>query len=86
MAVETILFQAVTNIFDSVCASAIIIIGEVSDFGREQMPAFKDASVEVHYRPIYLRNWFVDKKLARYISSMYAHFFSSRNSFKQFID
>ena len=30
--------------------------------------------------PIYLRNWFVDKKLARYISSMlhmYAHFFSS---------
>lgn len=82
------------------------------------MPAFKDVSVEVHYRPIYLRNWFVDKKLARYISSieeqqfsnkvllegkeighltddfnavyemlhMYAHFFSSRNSFKQFID
>lgn len=58
------------NIFDSVCASAIIIIGEVSDIGREQMPAFKDASVEVHYRPIYLRNWFVDKKLARYISSI----------------
>lgn len=82
------------------------------------MSAFKDVSVEVHYRPIYLRNWFVDKKLARYISSikeqqfsnkvllegkeighltddfnavyemlhMYAHFFSSRNSFKQFID
>ena len=82
------------------------------------MPAFKDVSVEVHYRPIYLRNWFLDKKLARYISSfeeqqfsnkvllegkeighltddinavyemlhMYAHFFSSRNSFKQFID
>ena len=82
------------------------------------MPAFKDVSVEVHYRPIYLRNWFVDKKLARYISiieeqqfgnkvllegkeighltddfnavyemlHMYAHFFSSRNSFKQFID
>ena len=82
------------------------------------MPVFNDVSVEVHYRPIYLRNWFVDKKLARYISSieeqqfsnkvllegkeighltddfnavyemlhMYAHFFSSRNSFKQFID
>lgn len=82
------------------------------------MSAFKDVSVEVHYRPIYLRNWFVDKKLARYISSieeqqfsnkvllegkeighltddfnavyemlhMYVHFFSSRNSFKQFID
>lgn len=82
------------------------------------MPAFKDVSVEVHYRPIYLRNWFVDKKRARYIRSiekqqfgnkvllegkeishltddfnavyemlhMYAHFFSSRNSFKQFID
>ncbi len=82
------------------------------------MPAFKDVSVEVHYRPIYLRNWFVDKKLARYICGieeqqfgnkvlldgkeighlsddfnavcemlhMYAHFFSSRNSFKQFID
>lgn len=83
-----------------------------------KMPVFKDVSVEVHYRPIYLRNWFVDKKLARYISSieeqqfsnkvllegkeighltddfnaayemlhMYAHFFTSRNSFKQFID
>lgn len=83
-----------------------------------KMPVFKDVSVEVHYRPIYLRNWFVNKRLARYISSveeqlfnnkvllegkeighltddfnavyemlhMYAHFFSSRNSFKQFID
>ena len=83
-----------------------------------KMPAFKDVSVEVHYRPIYLRNWFADKKLARYINSieeqqfgnkvllegkeighltddfnavyemlhMYAHFFTSRNSFKQFVD
>lgn len=83
-----------------------------------KMPAFEDVSVEVHYRPIYLTNWFVDKRLQRYINDiqncqfshtaildgcdigsltddfnviyqllhMYAHFFSTRNNFKQFID
>lgn len=83
-----------------------------------KMPIFKDLSVEVHYRPIYLINWFHDKKLQKYVKSvedlqfthkevldghtigsltddfnvvyqllhMYAHFFSTRNNFKQFVD
>lgn len=83
-----------------------------------KMPVFKDVSVEVHYRPIYLINWFVDRRLQRYVSKiekkqfenrvnldgveignltndfnvvyqllhMYAHFFSTRNNFKQFVD
>ena len=83
-----------------------------------KMPVFSDVSVEVHYRPMYLSNWFKDKKLQRYITEveerqfshkvslgkseigcltndfnvvyqllhMYAHFFSSRNNFKQFVD
>lgn len=83
-----------------------------------KFPIFKDVSVEVHYRPMYLNDWFKDKKLQRYISSiekrqfdnrlpigekkigcltsdfdviyqilhMHAHFFSTRNNWKQFID
>ena len=83
-----------------------------------KMPIFKEVSVEVHYRPIYLSNWFLDKKLQRYISSnenrqflhrvnidqttigsltndfnvvyqllhMHAHFFTTRNNLKQFVD
>ena len=83
-----------------------------------KLPVFRDVSVEVHYRPMYLSNWFKDKKLQQYINEieerqfsnkvpfekgkigsltddfnavyqilhMYAHFFSSRNNFKQFID
>ena len=83
-----------------------------------KLPIFSDVSVEVHYRPIYLTNWFVDKKLQKYVEAiekkqfsnielfgegqigtltnefnvvyqllhMYAHFFSSRNNFKQFVD
>ncbi len=83
-----------------------------------KMPVFKDVSVEVHYRPIYLINWFVDRKLQGYVGRieneqfenrvnlngasigsltnsfnvvyqllhMYAHFFSTRNNFKQFVD
>ncbi len=35
-----------------------------------KMPVFKDVSVEVHYRPMYLSNWFADRKLQRYISSI----------------
>lgn len=83
-----------------------------------KMPVFKDVSVEVHYRPIYLINWFIDRRLQKYVSRiekkqfenrvcldgasigsltndfnvvyqllhMYAHFFSTRNNFKQFVD
>ena len=83
-----------------------------------KMPVFTDISVEVHYRPIYLINWFVDKRLQKYVSKiediqfghtetfdgtrigcltdefnvtyqllhMYAHFFTTRNNFKQYID
>ncbi|MBR4924278.1 MAG: nucleotidyltransferase family protein [Prevotella sp.] len=83
-----------------------------------KMPVFMDVSVEVHYRPIYLINWFMDRRLQRYVSRiekkqfenrvnldgveigsltndfnvvyqllhMYAHFFSTRNNFKQFVD
>lgn len=83
-----------------------------------KMPIFKDVSVEVHYRPIYLTNWFDDGKLQRYTKEeekrqfsntvllgdteigsltddfnvvyqllhMFAHFCSTRNNFKQFID
>ena len=82
------------------------------------MTVFEDVSVEVHYRPIYLINWFIDRKLQKYINTvldiqfgnyvqfertrigcltddfnvvyqilhMYAHFFSTRNNFKQFVD
>lgn len=83
-----------------------------------KLPVYKDVSVEAHYRPIYLMNWFSDKKLQRYISNveerqfshkvkfrdieigcltddfnvvyqllhMFAHFGSTRNNFKQFVD
>lgn len=30
-------------------------------------PLLKDVSVEIHYRPVYLQNWFKDKKLRQYI-------------------
>lgn len=83
-----------------------------------KLPVYKDLSVEVHYRPIYMMNWFTDKKLQRNISNveerqfshkiklgegkigcltddfnvvyqllhMFAHFGSTRNNFKQFLD
>lgn len=42
-----------------------------------KFPLFKDVSVEVHYRPIYLSSWFKDKKLQGYIreieESQFAH-------------
>lgn len=31
------------------------------------IPVFNDTSVEVHYRPVFLDNWWKDKKLQRYI-------------------
>lgn len=43
-----------------------------------KMPVFKDVSVEVHYRPMYLTNWFEDKKLQRYIDSIQEKQFANR--------
>ncbi len=84
-----------------------------------KFPVYPDDSVEVHYRPIYLTNWFVDKHLQKYVDvvkdsqfnnkvtikecgqigsltdsfnaiyqilHMFAHFFSTRNNFKQYVD
>ena len=45
-----------------------------------KMPVFKDVSVEVHYRPMYLTNWFTDKKLQRYIESIQERQFSNCKS------
>ncbi len=41
-----------------------------------KMPIFKDVSVEVHYRPIFLTNWFKDRKLQQYIASIEERQFS----------
>ena len=41
-----------------------------------KLPIFKDVSVEVHYRPIYLTNWFADRKLQRYINEVKERQFS----------
>lgn len=35
-----------------------------------KMPVYDDVSVEVHYRPIFLPNWFKDKKLQKYIDKV----------------
>lgn len=35
-----------------------------------KMPVFGDVAVEVHYRPIFLPNWFKDKKLQKYIDKI----------------
>lgn len=53
----------------SICPDAPYSIHHV------RMPVFKDVPVEVHYRPVYLSNWFNDKKLKNYID---------RNREKQF--
>lgn len=34
------------------------------------MPVYKDTLVEVHYRPIFLENWWKDKKLQQYIDKI----------------
>lgn len=41
-----------------------------------KLPVFKDVSVEVHYRPIYLTNWFADRRLQRYINEVKERQFS----------
>ena len=83
-----------------------------------KFPYYKDTSVEVHYRPIYLKNWWADKRFQLYVDKnkkrffenkiavgdstvsalttnfnfvyqilhMYAHLFTTRNNFKQYID
>lgn len=43
-----------------------------------KMPVFKDVSVEVHYRPMYLNNWWDDKKLQLYIDRIVDEQFSNR--------
>lgn len=45
----------------SVCPDAPYSIHHV------RMPIFKDVPVEVHYRPVYLTNWFIDRRLKQYI-------------------
>lgn len=35
-----------------------------------KLPIFKDVSVEAHYRPIYMANWFADRKLQRFIHNV----------------
>lgn len=83
-----------------------------------KMPVFNEVSVEIHYKPIYLTNWFKDRILQKHVDTikntqfsrqeylkgnkigcltdefnvvyqllhMYAHFFSTRNNFKQLVD
>lgn len=46
-----------------------------------KLPVFDDVSVEVHYRPIYMANWFTDKKLQGYISRVEGKQFSNKVSF-----
>ena len=47
-----------------------------------KLPIFKDVSVEVHYRPIYMANWFADRKLQRYISNIEDKQFANKVSFE----
>lgn len=47
-----------------------------------KLPIFKDVSVEVHYRPIYMSNWFTDRKLQRYISSIEKRQFANKVDFE----
>ena len=47
-----------------------------------KFPVFKDVSIEVHYRPIYLLNWFRDKKLQKYINVIEDRQFSNSVSFE----
>lgn len=45
-----------------------------------KMPMFKDVSLEVHYRPIFLPNWFKDKKLQKYIDKVQGMQFENLNN------
>lgn len=46
-----------------------------------KLPIFKDVSVEVHYRPIYMSNRFTDRKLQRYIASIEKKQFENKVAF-----
>ena len=46
-----------------------------------KMPVFNDVSVEVHYRPVYLSNWFKDNLLQRYIREKEEQQFSHKERF-----
>lgn len=43
-----------------------------------KMPVFNDVSVEVHYKPMYLMNWFADRKLQNYIGRIEDAQFSNK--------
>ena len=43
-----------------------------------KMPIFDDVSVEVHYRPVFLRNWSADKKFQEFISKIKDDQFSNK--------
>ena len=49
-----------------------------------KLPIFKDVSVEVHYRPIYMSNWFTDRKLQRYIGSIEKRQFANKVAFDNY--
>ena len=59
----------------SVCPNAHYSIHHI------KMPVFKDVSVEVHYCPIFLGNWFMDKKLQQYIKENSERQFSNKVAF-----
>lgn len=44
-----------------------------------KMPVFDDVAVEVHYRPIFLPNWFKDKKLQKFIVKVQERQFENLN-------
>lgn len=46
-------------------------------FHHVKMPVFKDVSVEVHYSPVHLTNWYRDKKLQRYIGEIKKDLFAA---------
>ena len=50
-------------------------------FHHVKLPMFKDVSVEVHYRPIFLNNWLKNKILQSYIKSVEAEQFSNLERF-----
>ena len=50
-------------------------------FQHIKLRIFKKATIEVHYRPMYLTNWFKDRKVQQYISEIEDRQFSNRVPF-----
>ena len=48
-------------------------------FHHIKMPVFDDVSVEVHYRPAYMSNWWMDRKLQKLTKSVANRQFQHRN-------